>query len=83
MEALLPTLALLACPVGMGLMMFFMARGSRSNQGDSAPAADLSGTPGDPPMSMEVLSEEHRRLGEEIDRLEAPERGRDEPAKHR
>lgn len=25
----LPTLALLACPVGMGLMMFFMMRGNK------------------------------------------------------
>jgi len=82
-EALLPTLALLACPVGMGLMMFFMARGSRANQADSAPAAERSSTPGDHPMSMEVLREEHRRLGEEIDRLEAPERGRHGPAKQR
>ncbi len=83
MEALLPTLALLACPVGMGLMMFFMARGSRSKQGDSAPAAERSVTTGDHPMSMEVLREEHRRLGEEIDRLEAPARAEHEPAKQR
>ncbi len=83
MEALLPTLALLACPVGMGLMMFFMARGSRSKQGDSAPAAERSGTTEDHPMSMEVLREEHRRLGEEIDCLEAPARAEHEPAKQR
>lgn len=48
MEALLPTLALLACPVGMGLMMFFMARGSRSKQGDSAPGRRAFGHDGGP-----------------------------------
>jgi hypothetical protein len=31
MENLLPLLVLLACPIGMGLMMLFMAKGSRSS----------------------------------------------------
>ncbi len=82
MEALLPTLALLACPVGMGLMMFFMARSNRSSRVDSAPTAG-PGRSSDQPISLEVLREEHLRLGEEIDRMEAPASGEHEPAKHR
>lgn len=31
----LPTLALLACPAGMGLMMFFMMRRTKQNQPDT------------------------------------------------
>ncbi|MFG1710974.1 DUF2933 domain-containing protein [Nonomuraea sp. M3C6] len=34
MTAWLPTLALLACPVGMGAMMFFMMRGNRQSGPD-------------------------------------------------
>ncbi len=83
MEALLPTLALLACPVGMGLLMFVMARSNRSSGVDSAPTADGPGRSSDQPMSLEVLREEHLRLGEEIDRMEAPASGEHEPAKHR
>jgi hypothetical protein len=82
MEALLPALALLACPVGMGLMMFFMARGHRSSRTDSALAARRPDASAEPPTSLEVLREEHRRLGEEIERLEAPA-GRHEPADRR
>ncbi|MGH2969180.1 MAG: hypothetical protein ACRDK0_08960 [Solirubrobacteraceae bacterium] len=82
MEALLPVLVLLACPVGMGLMMFFMARGRRSGKADSTATAQPSGTPTEQPMSLEVLREEHRRLGEEIGRLEAPRADR-QPADRR
>ena len=82
MEALLPTLALLACPVGMGLMMLFMAKRSRSTPADPS-RAERERTSSDHPVSMEVLREEHRRLGEEIDRLETPAGARHEPARHR
>lgn len=79
MEALLPALILLACPVGMGLMMFFMARASRSGSTE-AQGPDPSD---DHPMSLEVLREEHRRLGEEIERLEVPAVSPQQPADRR
>ena len=54
MTELLYTLALLACPVGMGAMMWFMMRGSKSH--DSAPARPAK-------------DEELRRLQAEVDQL--------------
>jgi hypothetical protein len=59
MESVLIGLAVLACPVGMGLMMWFMAKGMRSGSKPDAKAA-----------SLEDLQAEHRRLGAEIERLE-------------
>ncbi len=66
MQTLIPSLALLACPVGMGLMMWFMAKGMRN---DSSRSEGPSTTP------VGHLREEHRRLGAEIDRLESQQRG--------
>jgi hypothetical protein len=65
MESVLVGLAVLACPVGMGVMMWFMAKGMRSGSKVDREA----------PASLEELHAEHRRLGAEIDRLErdAPE----------
>lgn len=60
MESVLLGLALLACPVGMGLMMWFMAKGMRSG---SKPDRER-------PATVEELQAEHRRLGAEIERLE-------------
>jgi hypothetical protein len=60
MESVLLGLAVLACPVGMGLMMWFMARGTGSG---SKPDADSA-------TSVEDLRARHRRLGAEIERLE-------------
>lgn len=58
MDALLP-LALLACPVGMGLMMWFMMRGSHGRH--------ESQTGGD---SLPDLKAEQARLAEKIEALE-------------
>jgi len=59
MQNLLPLLALLACPIGMGLMMFFMAKGSRKPNDSPAPV-----------RSAADLRDEQRRLDAEIARLE-------------
>lgn len=61
MESVLLTLALLACPIGMGLMMWYMAGGMRRD-GATRPA---------PPRaeSVEDLRAEQRRLEDDIERL--------------
>jgi hypothetical protein len=59
MEGILIGLAALACPVGMGVMMWFMARGMRPKE--ERPTM---------PPSLDALREEHRRLGDEIERLQ-------------
>ena len=59
MGEVLTTAALLACPVGMGAMMWFMARGGRKKQ--SEPEA----------MSVADLRTEHERLGAELSRAES------------
>lgn len=59
-----PLLALcaLACPVGMGAMMWFMARGSRSKAEPPAPVPA--------PATLDDLRHEHERLGTQIESLE-------------
>ena len=59
MESVLLSLAVLACPIGMGAMMWFMARGMGGKREQRAT-----------PPSLETLREEHRRMGDEIERLE-------------
>lgn len=61
MEVLL-TLAILACPVGMGLMMWFMAKGKGGSRRGAAAT------------SLDDLQAEHQRLGSEIERLEGERR---------
>jgi hypothetical protein len=56
-------LAALACPVGMGAMMWFMARGARSKS-SPPPAQDAS--------TLEDLRREHERLGTQIENLQGP-----------
>ena len=69
MEAALLSIAVLACPVGMGLMMWFMAKGMHK---DSAAGPVAAPSPAQPPVnaSVEQLREEHQRLALEIERLE-------------
>ncbi len=61
MENILLSLAFLACPVGMGLMMWFVATGNRKEPSAAQP-------PGN--SSVEQLREAHSRLATEIERLE-------------
>ena len=64
MEGALVALAVLACPVGMGLMMWFMSKGMKRD-GAQSPSA---------PVSLEELRDEQARLRAQIDQLEASER---------
>lgn len=54
-------LGMLACPVGMGAMMWFMARGSHSPASSQQPA------------TLEDLRREHARLGTQIEGLQHPQ----------
>jgi len=55
-EGIVTALALLACPVGMGLMMLFMGRGMRDHQA----------SPDEP--SLDDLRAEQRRIAAELKR---------------
>jgi len=56
MESTLLGLAVLACPIGMGLMMWFMAKGRRGGNEERA--------------GVEQMSAEHGRLAGEVERKE-------------
>lgn len=61
MENAAIAIAVLACPVGMGLCMWLMARGMRSPKSDSAEQQSAT---------LAELRSEQERLGAEIERLE-------------
>lgn len=65
MEGIFVALAFLACPVMMGGMMWFMAKGMRNDRPADQPER---------PVSVEQLREEHRRLGAELERVEGRDR---------
>jgi hypothetical protein len=58
---LLTSLALLACPVGMGLMMWFMMRGMNG---------ESRSRPVQPAASLESLRDERQRIDAELQRRE-------------
>lgn len=61
----LAPLALLACPIGMGVMMWMMSR--RAKKQDTGSTADAAPHR---PASIEVLREEQRRIAAKIDALD-------------
>lgn len=69
MDSIVVAAAALACPVGMGLMMWLMGRGARGTRANTRTAD----------VDVDALRAEHRRLGEEIERLGADR----EPARSR
>ena len=64
MESLLLSLALLACPVGMGAMMWFMRRGQNKQQHAPASAADLRAEQAK--LTQEIEDLERRQLTEPV-----------------
>lgn len=63
MEGILLAALVLACPVGMGLMMWMMSKGMMGGK----QSEEESAGPGEP--SLSELPEEHERLGAEIGRI--------------
>lgn len=61
MEAIVITIAALACPIGMIVMGWFMTKRMRNSGQPEA-------------VDVDDLRAEHRRLGAEIERLESADR---------
>lgn len=64
MEGILLAALVLACPVGMGLMMWMMSKGMMGGKRSEEESAG----PGEP--SLSELRDEHERLGAEIARID-------------
>ncbi len=64
MQTALLGLAVLACPVGMGVMMLMMGRSMRGGGGQQQQAPTTGAT------DLADLRDEHARLGEQIEALE-------------
>jgi hypothetical protein len=60
----LTPLVLLACPVSMGAMMYFMMRGSSGGKRQGHAPSDIEAT------SVDDLKAEHARLGDQIEQLQ-------------
>lgn len=67
MESIVLGVAVLACPVGMGLMMWFMTKGMGSKKED--------------PATVEQMRAEQQRLATQVEQLER-ERSADEVPVH-
>ncbi|WP_249011841.1 hypothetical protein [Conexibacter sp. DBS9H8] len=73
-SSILTPLAFLACPVGMGAMMWMMMRGNRSRPNQQPTQSHVPVAETSPHPSLEVLREEHQRLGQQIERLDSGRR---------
>ncbi|WP_207957517.1 DUF2933 domain-containing protein [Streptomyces sp. YIM 98790] len=78
-------LAVLACPLGMGLMMWFMMKGNRPQGGTPAPHAGAAGHAG---FTTDPRRKEVEALRAEVDSLRArlddrPAAGRQEQERAR
>ncbi len=83
MSQLLTGLAVLACPLGMGLMMWMMSRSGRAQNPDSAQTPDNAQTPGnaqtpsgapssgDPDTQGSGAAEQLAQLRGEVEQLKA------------
>lgn len=69
MENVLWVLPALACPIGMGLMMWYMGKGMTGGRRDEAASANEPA-----PRSLEQLREEQRRIDAELEQLEERQR---------
>lgn len=73
MSELFYSVALLACPVGMGLMMWFMMRGNQNMRGHNQ----------SPSASGAASADELTRLRAEVDQLRAAQRPVADPTEPR